>query len=262
MLRLSPSFIGALALGSLATLAFSGCDEGGKTQTTPSGTGGSGTGGDGAGGSGGDDIIVPNVSPCKGHAGELLCMGNIVITCNASEENAGEENCGDQACVVGQGCALCIAGQFACDGSTLRTCDVAGSPTWTDTASCNPTSEVCSEKQGACVPLKETGGTAAKGNYYRFARFTAANSPFLGGFDIDSYDNFLYVNRVGGHLDVYTVELLDSDADGKLEPNQHPENPNATGPVEERVLKFVKTIDIPELGPPNSAELYAEKDRI
>ncbi|MBI4701094.1 MAG: hypothetical protein HY744_08040, partial [Deltaproteobacteria bacterium] len=98
--------------------------------------------------------------------------------------------------------------------------------------------------------------------YFQYARFTAQNSPFKAGCDSESYDNYIYVNRDGERLDVYTVELLDSDGDGKLEPNQHPDNPEAPGPIEQRVLTYIKTYDIPELGPVNASELYAASDRI
>jgi len=204
----------------------------------------------------------PEKLPCDDHAGEIICVGNTAITCDANGKEQATEDCGDSACVSGQGCVLCIAGQFSCDGNILRSCNTGPPPSWDVVDTCDPVSKVCDSKQGTCAPLTAIGTDVVTGQYYRYARFTKDNSPFLGGYDTDSYGNLIYVNRDGEFLDVYAVDLLDSDGDGKLEPNQHPENPDAKGPVEERVLTWVKTYNVPDLGDPNSAELYAAADRV
>jgi len=65
--------------------------------------------------------------------------------------------------------------------------------------------------------------TGPSGHYYQYAVFTQSVSEFKGGWDVDSYEDLIYVNRDGVHLDVYQVTLLDSDGDGAMEPDQHPQ---------------------------------------
>ena len=192
-----------------------------------------------------------------------MCDADTALTCDALGQIKVTEPCGDGICVPDVGCVACLAGEHSCFGNVLRECDTNAVPVaWHTVATCNPAKQICNAKLGLCDPIKPVGGMKATGTYYKFARFTKSNSPFLGGYDVDTFENLIYVNRAGKHLDVYKVELLDSDGDGKLEPNQHPDNPDAPGPVEERVLTFVQTYDIPELGPPNSAEVFAQKDRV
>lgn len=100
------------------------------------------------------------------------------------------------------------------------------------------------------------------GEYYAFTYFRTGTTAFLGGYDVDSWGNRLYVNRGGSYLDVYEVECLDSDGDGTPEPNQHPDNPNHPGPIETRTLSHVTTHFVPELGPPSQSEIYALSDRV
>ena len=106
------------------------------------------------------------------------------------------------------------------------------------------------------MPLTIIGGNTPTGFYYQYARFQTGDTDFLGGYDVDSLGDYLYVNRGGDHLDVYLVELLDSDGDGKFEPNQHPDYPDATGPVEDRILTHVITYDT-QLGQASRGEVYA-----
>jgi hypothetical protein len=87
-------------------------------------------------------------------------------------------------------------------------------------------------------------------------------SEFLGGYDVGSFGDLIYVHRSPTYLDVYQVQLLDSDDDGDMEPNQHPDNPNDTGPIEERVLSWLAVYVIPELGIASGSELYPLADRI
>lgn len=104
--------------------------------------------------------------------------------------------------------------------------------------------------------------TGPTGTYYQYGVFSTYNSPFIGGQDVDSYGDLIYVNRDGDHLDVYKVTLNDTDGDGLYEPDQHPNNQYATGPMEQRTLTYVQTYDIPQLDYPSIGEIYAAEDRV
>jgi hypothetical protein len=106
------------------------------------------------------------------------------------------------------------------------------------------------------------GGTTPTGEYFQYAYFTTANSDYKGGYDVDTYGNRIYINRDGTNLDVYDVTLHDTDGDGVFEPDQHPSNTDALGPMEARTLDYVTTYRIPELDTPSVGELYAASDRI
>jgi len=107
-----------------------------------------------------------------------------------------------------------------------------------------------------------TSDASATGLYYLFSDFTRIDSEFKGGEDVDSYGNRIYVNRDGEHVDVYEIELQDSDTDGRREPHQHPDNPEHTGTMENRTLKHITTYNVPDIGWTGSSEIYAESDRI
>jgi len=100
------------------------------------------------------------------------------------------------------------------------------------------------------------------GYYYQYAAFSASTTSYLGGGDVDAYGNTIYVNRDGRHLDVYHVTLHDTDGDGTLEPDQHPDNPSATGPMEQRTLSYVKTYNVRDLDTPTVGELYATSNAV
>ena len=107
--------------------------------------------------------------------------------------------------------------------------------------------------------------TGPTGEYYQYATFSVGDgSGYLGGGDVDSYGDYIYVNRDGTHLDVYTVSLNDTDGDGLFEPDQHPDNSNATlqGPTENRTLTNVTTYSVPALDTPTTGEIYAASDRV
>ncbi len=105
-------------------------------------------------------------------------------------------------------------------------------------------------------------GTGPTGDYYQYASFSVGSSAYLGGGDVDAYGNTIYVNRNGYYLDAYTVTLLDSDGDGALEPDQHPDNPDATGPIEGRTLSLVETYNVSALDGATVGEIYAASDRV
>lgn len=261
--------LGILLVVVPALAVYGACDSAGDGEDHPLTGGSTATGGTGPGGSGGStasggqggDLILEQ-TPCTGHAGEILCEAGVAITCAADEAVVSEQDCGEEICVPDVGCTLCIAGQFSCDGLDVRACEPGPPPSWTVVETCSPHTTRCDMEQGTCVPLGVTGTITPTGHYYQYARFTTDNSPFLGGCDVDSYGDTIYVNRDGTSIDEYEVELLDSDGDGEFEPNQHPDNPDASGPIEERVLTFVQTHNIPTIGSPNQSEIYAAADRL
>ncbi len=104
--------------------------------------------------------------------------------------------------------------------------------------------------------------TGPTGDYYQYANFLQINTAFLGGQDVDTYGNTIYVNRSGRYLDVYTVSIADTDGDGTYEPDQHPSNPNATGPMETRTLTFQQTYNVSALRGSSTGEIYAASDRV
>ena len=115
--------------------------------------------------------------------------------------------------------------------------------------------------------------TGPTGEYYQYATFSVGDgSGYLGGGDVDSYGDLIYVNRDGDHLDVYQVTLLDSDLDGVLEPDQHPDNigpdgipgtaDDAVGPMEQRTLTYLTTYNVPHLEVATVGEIYAAVDRV
>jgi hypothetical protein len=151
----------------------------------------------------------------------------------------------------------------------VRVCK-SDSSGWDTLATCDPAKgEVCDASTQKCEKVQVTGKATPTGTYYLFSMFKKGESEFKGGYDVDSYvdvvegaeTNYIYVNN-NSKLDVYKVELVDSDKDGKLEPHQHPMNPKETGPIEERKLTFLKTYPNVTLGQQSRAEIYAQKDRI
>jgi len=168
-------------------------------------------------------------------------------------------------CVV-----LCKAGEFGCSCNQVMKCDPGPPAAWvpeTPEVICDPQAgQACSAKTGACVTLEVTGTTTPTGSYFQYAVFTPANSEFKGGCGLDSDGDKVYVNRDGNNLDVYRVTIEDTDGDGKLEPNQHPDNPNAQGPMENRLLTYLTTYtkadDKVPLGIPWDTEILALSDRI
>lgn len=237
-------------------------NEGGTTTATGTGQGGGTSTGTGTGEGG--TTFNPDVNPCNGHAGDIICVDGFAVTCDDNEEKGDEQDCGTDVCVPGSGCTLCVEGQFKCEGNALMQCNVGPPLQWDNVTSCDPNAgQACNPTAGACEVMTPIGNGPDNptGTYYQYARFSTADGVFLGGYDVDSEGNYLYVNRSGQHLDVYAVELLDSDGDGEFEPNQHPNNPDDLGPKEERVLTHVTTYDT-QLGQASTAELYVASDRV
>ncbi len=169
------------------------------------------------------------------------------------------------ACVV-----ICKAGSFHCEDGEVMQCDAGPPARWVAKATpevCDASKgQACDAKKGACVALTPLGTTKPTGKYFQFAVFTPSNSEFKGGCGLDALGDDIYVNRDGKNLDIYHVTLEDTDGDGVLEPAQHPDNPKATGPMEKRTLKYVKTFttaaDAVPLGIPWDAEIVITPDRI
>jgi hypothetical protein len=204
---------------------------------------------------------------CACTAGDNRCFNDLAQVCNPA---------GDW---VSAGAPCCKAGEFSCNCDEVMQCEPGPPPKWVPVSPavvCDALAgQRCDAATGTCKPLTTIGSSVATGTYYRYAYFTAANSPLKVTGNVDdvaSYGDHIYINRGpwyanGVALDVYKIKLLDSDGDGKLEPNQHPDNPNEPGPIEQRELEFVATYTA---GPPDNApmgiahrgEMVATPDRI
>ncbi|RLB47606.1 MAG: hypothetical protein DRI90_26165, partial [Deltaproteobacteria bacterium] len=290
VLRRSRPFLTIAAVAAAAALVSSahGCSEDGEL---PPGSGNSGAGagssqgGNGAGGLAfGGQGVGGMPGPCAGRSGESFCEGHTVIHCSDTGTVASEENCkvdgtcSPGTCVEGQGCVRCQAGQLWCDGPHLMSCDTTANPVaWQLVQTCGA-GMACDVQQGSCVPPSVVGNTTPTGSYFQYAHFryqagSPENDVYLGGMDVGSYGDKIYVHReltgglYGAHnaapfgVDVYQIELLDSDGDGELEPNQHPDNPDHPGPIEERVLTFIETIET-QVGGMHCSEIYPLEDRM
>jgi hypothetical protein len=201
---------------------------------------------------------------CQINGPGIHCDGNTSVECAPDGSPLGSENCDPDICVEGTGCVACLAGQYTCQGPNVLVCnDAANPPAWQLVEVCDPGSgEGCDAELGACAVLQPEGTNQPTGVYYQFADFVQGGTAFTGGYDVDSFENNIYVLGFNNVIDHYTVELLDSDMDGELEPNQHPDNPDATGPIEQRVLTYVTAL--PSFGTPSlsTSEIYALEDRI
>ncbi len=177
--------------------------------------------------------------------------------CTVGSGCSDDDDCDSGACSNGT-CVLCHSGAYKCFGNYLKIC-ADDESTWNDVDHCDPTNlEVCDAVNGTCASSTPVGNgpDGVTGTYYLFVRFTEDDSEYRGGADVDCLNEHCFVNRGGSQVDEYTIEILDSDGDGVLEPNQHPDNPDNTGPVEERVLTYVQTYDVPSMASPGASELY------
>jgi hypothetical protein len=183
--------------------------------------------------------------------------------CAAGADCQDPEDCESGLCEGGF-CLLCGPGTYRCVGNWLEQCDTDGM-SWLPDTHCVMTSGVgCDAEAGACHALTPIGNdtTNPTGWYYQFAYFDSSTPALQGNvYDVDAFGDHVFVNRDGAHVDVYHIELLDSDGDGDLEPNQHPDNPDHTGPIEERVITYVQTYDVPT-GGVHQEELYVTADFI
>ena len=188
--------------------------------------------------------------------------GGLCNPCDVGSGCSDDDDCTSGACTNGT-CVLCHAGTFHCFGNYLRVC-ADDESSWNDSQHCNPVNhEFCDQVNGTCTQATPigVGPDGAQGVYYQFAYFTTDNSEFRGGNDVDCLQDHCFVNRDGQHVDEYEIELEDTDGDGLLEPNQHPDNPDNPGPIENRTITYIATYDIP-LGGRAANELYVTADSI
>ncbi len=193
---------------------------------------------------------------------EVDCGGGCPA-CSAGADCLAPEDCESGLCENGV-CLLCAPGSYRCVGNWLELCATDGM-SWQQDTHCDMEAGVgCDAEAGACHALTPLGNDPSNptGWYYQFAFFDSSNSPLQGNiYDVDALGNYVFANRDGQHVDVYEVTLLDSDGDGDLEPNQHPDNLDHQGPIEERVLTYIQTYDIP-ISRLAAAELYITTDTI
>ncbi len=170
--------------------------------------------------------------------------GGICDPCPVGSGCGNDQDCDSGVCSNGV-CKVCRSGSFRCFGNWVQSCK-ADESDWENSQHCDPAAEqICDPVSGSCVGAQPLGNTTPTGVYYQYAEFCTADGVFLGGFDIGSLGEDLYVNRDGQHIDIYHVELEDTDGDGLLEPNQHPENPDEPGEIEYRTITLIETLDIP-----------------
>lgn len=242
----------------------------GVSATDGMGSGpGDGSGPDSADGASGDGPVGPKFDVgagtfCQDHDPGIHCSDNVAIECGPGGGLVDETNCDPDICVPGTGCVVCLDGQYTCLADKVLVCNAAAvPPAWEVFEVCDPAAgEGCDLELAACAPLVPEGGTTPTGEYFQFADFQTGATAFLGGYDVDSYEDRLYVLNFSNSIDVYQVTLLDSDGDGLLEPNQHPENLEEPGPIEQREIAYVETI--PGFGTPSlsSSEIFALSDRV
>jgi hypothetical protein len=209
--------------------------------------------------------VIPG--ECEDADAGIFCKMGVAIECDGNGNTVSSDACLPDICVEGVGCVQCLDGQYHCSGPRVMTCNAAADPPhWVEVDVCDPAAgEGCDQELGSCEILQVLGTNIATGAYYQYASFMSGATAYQGGFDVDSYEDRMYVTDLGGnHVDVYQVALLDSDGDGMLEPNQHPDNPDDTGPIEARTIVYVESI-------PNitvydvgliASEIYAIDDRM
>ncbi len=263
----SSSSSDALATGGDATVGITGmgATSGGSSGTeTGSSSSALAEPGESSSSEGGIKYDVGTGGYCAQRSAGIYCDGTTSKECNDAGLLVDEAECAPDLCVEGSGCVVCVAGEFHCQGAKVMACDTAVQPpAWTPIDTCNPAaSEGCDRTTGTCEVLQPVGSNVPTGVYYQFADFRTATSEFKGGYDVDGWDDRLYVVRNATSIDVYQLGLLDSDGDGVFEPNQHPDNPDEPGELEIRSLTFLETIATPHSAAPNGNELLVLEDRL
>ena len=217
-----------------------------------------------------EDTVAPPIfdvggmnSWCTDRPSGTYCVEGVATEC-FDGDLLSETPCQGDPCLDGTGCVDCLDGQYTCRADKVLACNAAAiPPQWTIVQTCNPAiGEGCDLELADCVPLGPVGTNMPTGEYYQFADFQQGATAFQGGYDVDSFENLIYVLNFTNTIDVYEVSIDDSDGDGEIEPNQHPDNPEAMGPIEQRSIEFVESI--PAFGTPSisSSELFAMVDRI
>ncbi len=80
------------------------------------------------------------------------------------------------------------------------------------------------------------------GSYYKYAQFSTSDSVFKGGYDVGGYvhsdgTEYLFVGN-GQNCDMYNVSIPAGS-----DPNMHPDNPDAIGPMAPRTLTYIGSYD-------------------
>ena len=208
---------------------------------------------------------VNEVGECEESEAGVYCREGRAVECDGLGNTVSSTLCTPNICLSGTGCVECLDGQYHCQGPRVMTCDAnANPPHWNEIETCDPAGGYgCDQEQGACVALQPIGELVPTGQYFQYADFHIGASAFTGGYDVDSFGDFIYVSsfNFGQGVDVYQVEGIDSDEDGEFEPNQHPDNPDDTGPIEERTIVFVESIpNVLTYG--STTEILALEDRM
>lgn len=255
------------AIESLSlTAANDATETGGSSETGagPSSTTPDDDGGDEDSGPASPKYDVGDTGFCEDKLAGIYCDEATARECDAAGALVDTVDCAPDLCVDGTGCVTCVAGEFDCQGNKVMSCNAAVIPaTWEAIDTCSPAAgEGCDRVTGTCEVLQPVGNNVPTGVYHQFADFRTGTSQYKGGYDVDGYDDRLYTVRSASAIDVYQLALLDSDGDGELEPNQHPDNPDAPGPVETRTLTFLETIATPVSASPNGNELFVLEDRL
>lgn len=200
---------------------------------------------------------------CTDRPSGIYCVENVATECSDGDL-LHETPCLADPCLEGTGCVECLAGQYTCKADTVMECNAAVDPPhWTVIQTCNPgIGEGCDLALADCVQLGPVGTNVPTGEYYQFSDFQMGASAFQGGYDVDSFENLIYVLNFSNTIDAYEVTIEDSDGDGEIEPNQHPDNPDQMGPIETRTLTLVDTLPAFGTASLSSSELYALTDRL
>lgn len=110
------------------------------------------------------------------------------------------------------------------------------------------------------------GNTALAGDYHVYADFSSTDG-FLGGYDVDSYGNYLYVHNRwhSNQIDRYTVTTATAaGSDENTHPNNDPgpdgiggTSDDNQGPMLTRTLSYDTTYTVPTMGGGSVSEIFA-----
>lgn len=251
-----------------ATAGIASADTGGPGSGPGGTTGDSPSGSSAQGDSDGSDgsqarFDVGDGGFCQGNAAGVHCDGSISVTCDGSGGTTDSTSCLPGVCLDAVGCVDCEAGQWTCKGPRVMACNTDGVPVWEEIAVCDSAAGMyCDVTVGGCSPLTPLGGTEPTGQYYQYSSLPLAADGFTTVCDVDAHEDRVWfvAYNASSQLSIgaYDVTLLDSDGDGNLEPNQHPDDPENLGAIEERVFTFVESFPVTNPGAvPHTMELHA-----
>ncbi len=225
-------------------------------------------------------VCVPNESctdDIKNQDETDTDCGGSCPPCDTGKQCSLDSDCQSDSCMGGT-CSECKPGKFSCLGNTVRQCADDGGA-WVMGQDCGM-EQKCDPATGACGEIPTVGSSPGENNenvtgeYFKYAHLTKddglINYCFVS--DVDSFGDLIYVHAVAapcpdsydgvqGQIDVYRITIEDSDGDGTPDPEQHPDNPDDTGPIEKRVLTYITSYQAP-IGPVHHSEIYATKDKL